>query len=105
MSGLGPCPVCGRDMSDGPSVDRHHWTPRTKGGREADPLHVICHRMIHRVFSEAELAAGFVTPEAIREHPEMERFIRWVRRKPADYVDWPKAGGTGGNKRRPARKR
>lgn len=88
---LGPCAICGRTMIDGASVDRHHWVPRTHGGREAATLHLICHRMIHRVFSEAELARTHGDAESIRGHPEMAKFIRWVRRKPADYVDWPRA--------------
>lgn len=90
-SALGPCPVCGRPMTDGPAVDRHHWRPRSMGGRDWSWLHQVCHRMIHRVFSDAELAAGHDTAEAIRAHPEMRRFVAWVRRKPPEYVDWPKA--------------
>ena len=88
---LGPCPVCGREMLDGPSVDRHHWVPKSEGGRASEFLHVVCHRMIHRVFDERELAADYADPEAVRAHPEIERFVKWVRRKPADYVDWPKS--------------
>ena len=87
---LGPCPICGRDMVEGPSVDRHHWTPRSKGGREAALLHLICHRMIHRVFSEQELAANFRDPAVIRDHPQIKRFVAWVRRQPPEYIDWPR---------------
>lgn len=77
-------------MIDGPSVDRHHWVPKSEGGRATDFTHVVCHRMIHRVFDERELATTYADPEAVRAHPEIERFVKWVRRKPADYVDWPK---------------
>ncbi len=93
---LGPCPICGRDMIDGPSVDRHHWVPRTEGGREMEPLHLVCHRMIHRLFSEKELASGYSDPAVLRDHPEIQRFVAWVRRQPPEYVDWP---------RRPRRRR
>ncbi|WP_227010341.1 HNH endonuclease [Pelagibius marinus] len=88
---LGPCPVCGREMIEGPSVDRHHWVPKSAGGRATDDIHVVCHRMIHRVFDERELATGYADPEAVRAHPEIEAFVKWVRRKPADYIDWPKS--------------
>ena len=84
------CPICGRPLIQGPSVDVHHWVPRSRGGRLADPVHKICHRMIHRLFDEAALATAYDTPERLRAHPEMQRFLAWVRRKPADYVDWPK---------------
>lgn len=87
---LGPCPVCGRAMIEGPSVDRHHWVPKSEGGRATDFIHVVCHRMVHRVFDERELAGDYADPDAVRAHPEIARFVTWVRRKPADYVDWPK---------------
>ncbi len=87
---LGACPICGRDMIDGPSVDRHHWVPRTKGGREMELLHLICHRMIHRLFSEKELATTYSDPAAILKHPDIQRFVAWVRRQPPEYVDWPR---------------
>lgn len=77
-------------MIDGPSVDRHHWIPRTKGGREMDWLHLVCHRMIHRLFSEKELATAYSDPAVVRGHPDIQRFIAWVRRQPAEYVDWPR---------------
>ena len=88
---LGPCPICGRPMIEGAAVDRHHWRPRAFGGREWSWVHQVCHRMIHRVFDDAELAHGFDSPNAIRAHPDMARFVAWVRRKPPDYVDWPKS--------------
>ncbi|MEO3430868.1 HNH endonuclease [Pelagibius sp. CAU 1746] len=78
-------------MIGGSSVDRHHWVPKSQGGHATDSIHVVCHRMIHRVFDERELATDYADPEAVRAHPEIERFVAWVRRKPADYVDWPKS--------------
>jgi hypothetical protein len=85
---LGPCPLCGRPMIEGPSVDRHHWVPRTLGGRAAATLHQVCHRKIHAVLTEREIALGYTTPEALRGHPEIARFVAWVQRKPAAWNDW-----------------
>ncbi|MEL0110796.1 MAG: hypothetical protein VW835_03600 [Rickettsiales bacterium] len=100
---LGPCPICGREMIEGPSVNRHHWVPRLKGGGAASDIHVVCHRMLHRTFSEGELARDYPSPEALRAHPEIENFIRWVRRKPVEFVDRAKAP-RGRDKRRPHRR-
>ena len=106
---LGPCPICGRPMIKGPSVDRHHWVPRGEGGAEAAFLHVVCHRMIHRLFDGKALAADFADPVALRDHPDLRRFISWVRRQPPDYIDWPKdprdsrRGSRRSPRRRPAR--
>jgi hypothetical protein len=77
-------------MIAGPSVDRHHWVPKSEGGRASEQLHKVCHRMIHRVFDERALANEFADPEAVRAHPEIARFVAWVRRQPPEYLDWPK---------------
>lgn len=90
MTILGHCPLCGRDMVTGPSVDEHHWVPRSEGGRETAFLHKVCHRALHARFSERELATTYTTAEAVRADPEMARFIHWVRRRPAEYLDWPR---------------
>lgn len=88
---LGPCDICGRPMKEGPSVDRHHWVPRSHGGRTASTIHLVCHRMIHQVFRDRDLALLHRDSAAQRAHPDMVRFISWVRRKPVDFVDWPKS--------------
>lgn len=77
-------------MREGAAVDHHHWRPRSRGGEAWSWLHQVCHRMIHRRFGEAELAAAYDTPEALRADPDIAHFVRWVRRKPPDYVDWPR---------------
>mgnify|MGYP000078271851 CR=1 FL=1 len=72
-------------MIEGPSVDRHHFLPRTEGGRAAAPVHRICHRKLHTLWTERELARLYSTPEAIRGHPEIQRFVRWLRGKPPEF--------------------
>ena len=72
-------------MIEGPSVDRHHFLPRTEGGRAVAPVHRICHRKLHTLWTERELARLYSTPEAIREHLEIQRFVRWLRGKPPEF--------------------
>lgn len=84
------CPICDRPLVPGPSVDAHHWVPKSEGGTETAVLHRVCHRMLHRLFTERELATLYDTPERLRDHPDVAKFIKWVRKKPADFVDWPK---------------
>lgn len=72
----------------GSSIDRHHWVPRRDGGREASAIHTVCHRKIHAVLSEREIAAAYTTPEALRTHPEIAAFLCWVARKTPAFVDW-----------------
>lgn len=85
-----PCPLCGRPLVPGPSVDEHHWIPKSEGGRVTSTIHKVCHRALHARFSERELATLYATPEAVLADPEMARFVRWVRKRPPEYLDWPK---------------
>lgn len=82
---LGPCPICGRPMIAGPSVDRHHFVPKSEGGRETRHVHRVCHRKLHSLFTERELAKAYSTPEAVRAHPEMQTFLRWIARKDPEF--------------------
>lgn len=79
-----PCPLCGRPMPPEAS-NAHHLVPKTFGGRETVTLHRICHRKIHSVLSEKELRDGYASIEALKEHPEIAKFVAWVRKRPADY--------------------
>ena len=72
-------------MRAGPSVDHHHFVPRSEGGRASAWVHRVCHRKVHSLFTERELAKEFATPEAIRAHPEMQTFLRWVARKHPEF--------------------
>jgi hypothetical protein len=85
------CPLCGRPLIAGPSVNEHHLIPRSHGGRVVGGVHRVCHDKIHAVLSEKDLARDYATWEALRGHPEIARFIDWVRRKPPEFMDWNKA--------------
>lgn len=80
------CPLCGRLIPE-TQRDEHHLVPRSKGGRETTPLHRICHRQIHALFTERELAEAYCTIDALIAHPELAKFVRWVRRKPDDFFE------------------
>ena len=74
-------------MHAGATVDEHHFVPKSQGGREKTALHRICHRKIHSLFTERELAQHYRTPEALLAHPDIETFVRWVRKRPPEYLD------------------
>lgn len=82
-TGTDICPLCGRPL--GERRERHHLVPRLKGGRETVLLHPICHRKIHSLFGEAELARRYASIAALRAHPEIGRFVHWLDGKPADF--------------------
>lgn len=77
------CWLCGRALEQ--RIQWHHPVPRSKKGRSTVPVHPICHKTIHRHFSNAELARIGDDPDAIRAHPAIARFVEWVRKKPPDF--------------------
>jgi 5-methylcytosine-specific restriction endonuclease McrA len=84
---LGNCPLCGREMTCGKSVSEHHVVPKSMGGNEKVFMHHICHNKVHTLFTERELAQTYNNFDALKSHPELEKFIKWVRKQPPDYVD------------------
>lgn len=78
------CPLCGRPIPPA-QRDAHHLVPKGKGGRVTTYLHRICHRQIHAVLTETELARQYATVDALLAHPDISTFVAWVRTKPDDF--------------------
>jgi len=80
------CPLCDRII---PAAERdtHHLVPKSRGGIVTVLLHRICHRQIHALISESELARAYRDVNALRQHPELAKFVSWVRRKPPDFFE------------------
>ncbi len=83
------CELCHRAV---PHLTRHHLTPRSQLKRsplkkgETPPTICICpacHRQLHVLFSNRELAQEFNTPEKLRAAPPMQRFLRWAGKQDA----------------------
>ncbi len=67
------------------SLNEHHLIPRMYGGIEKSVVHRVCHSKIHSVLSESELAFEFNTFAKLREHADLRRFIKWVRKRDPDF--------------------
>ena len=78
-----PCVLCGRPL--GTRVEWHHLVPRSEGGRETAPVHPICHRTIHALVPNAELARVYADPAVLRGREDVQRFLRWIADKPPDF--------------------
>ena len=81
------CPLCDRPIPAGVPQSLHHLVPRLRGGRHGETvlLHQICHNEIHASLTETELARDYATVEALRAHPRLEKFIRWVAKRPPEF--------------------
>ena len=72
---LASCPLCGRQMVLGASIDEHHILPKSQGGKTKQQIHRICHRKIHATFSDRELAKNYSNWSALQQHPEIASFL------------------------------
>lgn len=80
------CPLCER-LIPASQRDEHHLVPKLKGGKKTVALHRICHRQVHALFTEAELAQQYNTAESLLAHPDIQTFVAWVKKKPDDFIE------------------
>jgi len=88
------CELCGRTLE---TLTKHHLIPRSRHrkkrnqrlfSREQVITHILwvcrpCHNDIHNMLSEKELEARYHTRQALLAHPDMQRFVAWISRRPA----------------------
>jgi hypothetical protein len=80
------CPLCERRIP--PSQrDSHHLIPKSWGGTQTVALHRMCHRQIHALFTESELARHLNSIDALKTNEELRPFIHWIRTKPDDFFE------------------
>ena len=80
------CEICGRELGT-KLISEHHLIPKTHGGKQKILLHNICHQKIHSVYTEKQLQKYFHTPSRILESEEIQKFVKWIQKKPVDYYD------------------
>ena len=86
-SGQYICPLCSRVIPPDVAQSQHHLIPKLKGGKGGPTvlLHHICHKEIHATLSETELALHYNTIESLRTHPRLEKFIKWIAKRPPEF--------------------
>lgn len=78
------CELCQREME---RLTVHHLIPRQAVKRKkADPGPTIdicsaCHRQIHTLYSNTELAKDLNTTEKLRNEPKMQKFLNWIEKQ------------------------
>ena len=77
------CSLCGRPL--GVRVEWHHPVPKSQGGTVTVPVHPICHKAIHAHVSNHDLAGEYADLQTLRGREDMQRFLRWIANKPADF--------------------
>lgn len=74
------CGLCERELG-AERIQFHHLLPKTFGGKDTVPIHQICHRKIHSLFTERELKNTYFTFTALRSHADVQTFVEWVSGK------------------------
>jgi hypothetical protein len=72
------CALCEREVS---TVTRHHLIPKSEGGRETVDLCAACHKTLHAFFTNRTLSVELSTIESLRRQPELQAYLRWVRKQ------------------------
>lgn len=86
---VGTCPLCKRDLIEGPSINEHHFIPKSKGGKSEDKIliHRSCHDFLHRRFTENELARTYNSPEKCLEDEDVKNYMTWIKKKDPEFID------------------
>lgn len=92
MSPDARCALCCRS---GIRTTRHHLVPRMRHRQKRIRRHFTrderlqtvdlcspCHRHVHATLSEKELGESYHSLGSLRSHPEIARFVDWIRNKP-----------------------
>lgn len=82
------CELCDRDV---PATTEHHLVPKSVGRRRGKKVHELptadlchgCHKQLHALFDNRELAERLADIAALRNEPRVQSFLTWVRRQPA----------------------
>lgn len=75
------CELCGRC---GVTCTVHHLTPKEEGGKfePTATLCVACHKQIHALYSNQELAIRLNTVKKLKEDEKIRRFLKWIKKQP-----------------------
>ena len=87
--GLNEPPVCAlcRHEYDRRELTRHHVVPKSRGGTDIVLLCRLCHKQVHALFTERELEEQYGTLEKLESAPDLQPFLKFVRRrKPTSHI-------------------
>lgn len=88
------CKLCQRTQV---ALTRHHLIPQSRHNKARTKRQFAksemtgdiamlcrpCHSQIHRIFSNQALAEYYHSIERLQAHTEVEKFIQWIKKRPA----------------------
>jgi hypothetical protein len=84
MSTVFICGLCEREFERS-GLTKHHCLPRSRGGTNEDVALICsqCHSTVHANYTNSTLEAMYPTLLLLRDAPELEPYLKWVRKQPA----------------------
>lgn len=82
---MNTCELCGRQDVE---TTVHHLLPKEMGGTfgETANLCIPCHKQIHALYTNQEIAARLTTLKELREDEKLSSFIKWIQKQPATKI-------------------
>jgi len=85
------CGLCEREV---PETTTHHLLPQSEAKRKKlrhyelplVELCRMCHKQIHALFTNRELADRLNTVEALLAEPAIQRYLAWIKKVPGHQV-------------------
>jgi 5-methylcytosine-specific restriction endonuclease McrA len=100
---MSKCELCDRDIPDN-EISMHHLIPKTFKGKRDDSnlltLHKVCHMKLHSLFSERDMLHLYNTLDMIKTDKNIEKFVKWIIKKPIEFNDSSKDSISRKGKRR-----
>ncbi|MCD6051928.1 MAG: hypothetical protein K0Q55_3346 [Verrucomicrobia bacterium] len=96
MRRVGVCELCGRAEC---VLTKHHLIPQARHAnkrnkREFDRIEVKqrvawicrpCHNHVHALFTEKTLERQYNTLDLLKAHPDVAKFVDWIKTKPSAF--------------------
>jgi len=75
------CQICQRETPQ-EHLEKHHLVPRSKHGAKIEGIFVCidCGNMVHKLFTNKQLAKEYNTLEKLLENEKINKWIEWVRK-------------------------
>ena len=81
------CPICETFVG----TSKHHIVPKSKKGKDIVLICDSCHKQIHSIFTNDELAKQFFTIEKLKQNENVQKWIKWRKTHPSVLVNHKKS--------------
>ena len=83
MKEIYKCDLCEREVSE---LTKHHLVPKERGGKLLDTANLckVCHKQIHALYTNRELAARLFTISRLKDDERIKKYLKFIKNHPGD---------------------